>query len=92
LARGKWAGPSSPPSTVDLVNTLDNQEINGLLFADRWDSRTMNLDALAKRMYPRLPPGRRRYQLQMLLVAISFGLLLGGLMVALIFWMSRVRK
>jgi hypothetical protein len=52
----------------------------------------MNLDALAKRMYPRLPPGRRRYQLQMLLVAISFGLLLGGLMVALIFWMSRVRK
>jgi hypothetical protein len=52
----------------------------------------MDLDYLAKKLYPRLPTGRRRYQFRMLLVAISFGLLLGGLLVALIWWTSRVHK
>jgi len=52
----------------------------------------MDWDFIAKRLYPRLPGGRRRYQFRMLLVAIGFGLFLGGLLVALICWMARVRK
>lgn len=53
---------------------------------------SMDLDFLAKRLYPRLPSGRRIYKLKALLAAISCGLVLGGLLVAIMFLRSGVSK
>lgn len=52
----------------------------------------MNLDYLARRLYPRMPTGRRNYQIRVLLVAISVGLLMGGTVVAIICWHAGVAK
>jgi len=52
----------------------------------------MNIDLIAKRLYPRMQPGRRVYQLKMLMVAVSFGLSLGGILVTVILWTSKVSK
>jgi hypothetical protein len=52
----------------------------------------MNFDFLAKRLYLRMQPGRRNYQLKMLVVAVSFGLSLGGVLVTVMLWTSKVPK
>ena len=44
----------------------------------------MNLDPLARRLYPRLPPGRRAYQLKVLLASALVGFVLGAVMVAVL--------
>jgi hypothetical protein len=71
---------------------LDNRQIHPLF--SPWFRRNdvMVLDNLAKRLYPRLPTGRRQYQFRVLLSAIAFGVLLGGVVVALIYWMYRTSK
>jgi hypothetical protein len=43
----------------------------------------MNLDNLAKKLFPHMPSGRRRYQVRVLLVAVCLGLVLGAILVAL---------
>jgi hypothetical protein len=51
----------------------------------------MNLDLLAKRLYPRLQTGRRIYQVKVLMAAISCGLAMGGVLIAIMFLMARTR-
>ncbi len=52
----------------------------------------MQMAHLAKRMYPKLQSGRAVYQLKMVLVAASVGVVLGGVMVAVIYLQSRIGR
>jgi uncharacterized membrane protein YciS (DUF1049 family) len=52
----------------------------------------MDLDYLAKRLYPRLPYGRRNYRLRALLAAISVGLVFAAIVAAVMWLASGIHK
>jgi len=52
----------------------------------------MLLAPLAKRLFPRLQTGRAIYHLKMIFVAALVGVVLGGIIVSIVWWQSRISK
>ena len=50
------------------------------------------LAPLAKRLFPRLQTGRAIYHLKMIFVAALVGVVLGGIIVSIVWWQSRISK
>jgi ABC-type phosphate/phosphonate transport system permease subunit len=80
---------------LDAITSLFFQEIHWTIpvFDGINFLTTMFLGSLAKKLYPRLQSGRAVYQLKMVLLAATVGLLLGGIIVTVMyFFESRVGK